>query len=410
MRDGVLFVMTVQNVDYAQLSLNTTLFGAFQASIRQAVAQALGPDVARPEDVTLTVSPGSAIVRTLVSPLHEGGARAVQDTLRRSKVPLIHAVEDALAALEGLNVVSTGMVRVGAVNDPELVAAGSSEAIAHEHQAASGIRPPRMQMRESVMFGITVDNVNFAQLSVHSHLFSNFEACIQRAVADALSLGVRPQDVTLALSSGSVLASALVTTSREGGALAIQEKLRKSPMALIHAVEQALAALEGLSAASTGVVRVGAVGDPEVMVAAGNMRGDTEDGRESDSIDCAEASENYKLAYLRLLRLKQELRSLLTSVACHSNSSSMAMQRRGGGAQEDDGQARQMLRARAQELEQTVQHLMTRLESSRQRLRDGRSLRAALREHLEAVVRRCRGDPIPQLAQSSSAGPSSGSL
>jgi len=108
--------MTVENVDYAQLTANPTLLAAFQESTTDVVASSLGGGVT-PEHVSLQLSPGSVLIGATVAPvsgaslaeqpwaeLCEGGADSLQG--------ISDALEAELQGIQGISDVVTGAIVV----------------------------------------------------------------------------------------------------------------------------------------------------------------------------------------------------------------------------------------------------------------------------------------------------------
>merc|ERR1712032_543811 len=104
--DRVVVEMTVDGVDYAQLSDDVSLLAAFKQKVQEKVAAAAGPPIT-PEHVSVTLSAGSVLITAVVTPPRGTTADAVQSAIEsREELPVVMAV--ALSAVDGLSSVMTG--------------------------------------------------------------------------------------------------------------------------------------------------------------------------------------------------------------------------------------------------------------------------------------------------------------
>lgn len=102
--------LAVQNVSYALLMSDPVLLKAFQVVVKQAVAAEAGSGVG-PEDVELSLSKGSVIVKATVTVPAGVAAAAVHSSLC-STTSLENALASRLTRMHGMAAVCTGIVRV----------------------------------------------------------------------------------------------------------------------------------------------------------------------------------------------------------------------------------------------------------------------------------------------------------
>jgi len=130
MADGVIVAMTVDGVDYAQLSNDVGLVAAFKQQVQEKVAAAAGPPI-RPEHVSVTLSPGSVLITAIVTPPRGTSADAVQSAIENDEdMPVVMAL--ALGAVDGMSRVMTG---------PTITVGSLSVRAAKLGTAASGRKP-----------------------------------------------------------------------------------------------------------------------------------------------------------------------------------------------------------------------------------------------------------------------------
>jgi len=113
----VTFSMTVQNVDYAQLTANASLVFAFEEGLKETIASFAGPSITA-DHVEVKLSSGSVNVESTIIPPKGISANDLGATLVATSSFLTLAVVNTINNLEGMEAAITGTIQVTSISSP----------------------------------------------------------------------------------------------------------------------------------------------------------------------------------------------------------------------------------------------------------------------------------------------------
>lgn len=150
---------------------------------------------------------------------------------------------------------------------PEAVPAVSAAPAGGESLPGSGFPPDDGHENPSVMFGLRIANMDYAQLTKHRNLLAAFNATVKQAIASVAGNGVGPDQITLGLSPGSVLVHCLISVPSAFVAghvrsALVQSDRFKSDLSLNLEGVARVGAFEGIS---TGRVAVADMSAPVIL-------------------------------------------------------------------------------------------------------------------------------------------------
>jgi len=144
------------------------------------------------------------------------------------------------------------------VNETKFVSGGDGEGKGDDGKGGSSEPKP-----ESVVYSMTVKNVEYSKLKQNSALLAKFSTAVKQGVAEAAGPDVQEEHVSLKLSAGSVVVEASITLPPQVKAATLKASLAKSPGTMAKSVTKSVTAVAGISAVTSGTVSVSGVEEKE---------------------------------------------------------------------------------------------------------------------------------------------------